>query len=52
MTSENPPEQEDAALFEKSVPFVGSELLEDILCILAKQNDEAVRNPKEFLVSK
>ncbi|CAN7938574.1 unnamed protein product [Ixodes hexagonus] len=41
---------EEDELFTRDMPTVPPELLEDILCVLAKQNDDAVRNPDDFLL--
>ncbi|KAG0419710.1 hypothetical protein HPB47_003931 [Ixodes persulcatus] len=40
---------EEEGLFARDMPTVAPDLLTDILCVLAQQNDDAVRNPEDFL---
>nr|XP_037283997.1 cyclin N-terminal domain-containing protein 1-like [Rhipicephalus microplus] len=42
-------EREDTVYLEKELPVVDPDTLQDVLCILAKQNDEAVREPEDYL---
>ncbi|XP_065310002.1 uncharacterized protein [Dermacentor albipictus] len=42
-------DHDDDVYFSRQLPIIDPDMLQDVLCILAKQNDEAVREPEEYL---
>ncbi|XP_037567064.1 cyclin N-terminal domain-containing protein 1 isoform X1 [Dermacentor silvarum] len=42
-------DNDDDVYSSRQLPVMDPDMLQDVLCILAKQNDEAVREPEEYL---